>query len=254
MSAARRAARPSAAGGAQPAPALQGAHDAQPARAEASTEHSIEAMRRYYVQRAAYYERVYHKPERQGDLRAMEAWIAEPFAGRDVLEIACGTGWWTPHAARHCRTWLATDINPETLAVAQSKALPPQVRFETVDAYSLAELGTRRFTAAFAGCWWSHVPLSRLPGWLERLHGRLEPGARVVFLDNSFVQTSSTPLTRRDAEGNTYQRRTLDDGSEHEVLKNFPSADEAFAQLGPRARAPRWADYTHYWVLDYTLA
>jgi hypothetical protein len=56
-------------------------------------------MADYYKRRASYYERVYHKPERQADLRAMEAWIRQPFAGRHVLEVACGTGWWTPHAA-----------------------------------------------------------------------------------------------------------------------------------------------------------
>ena len=213
-----------------------------------------EDMRRYYAQRAAYYERVYFKPERQADLRAMEAWLVPVFAGREVLEIACGTGWWTPHGASQAASWLATDLNPETMAVARSKPLPACVRFSTVDAYTLAELGDARFDAAFAGCWWSHVPLSRLPGWLDTLHARLEPGARVVMLDNSFVQTSSTPLTRRDAEGNTYQDRQLDDGSAHEVLKNFPEADEAIAALGPRARDPEWLAFEHYWVLSYTLA
>ena len=196
-------------------------------------------MRRYYARRAAYYERVYHKPERQHDLRAMEAWLAGAFAGRQVLEVACGTGWWTPHGARDAASWLATDLNSETLAVAQARPMP---------------LGERRFEAAFAGCWWSHVPLSRLPGWLEMLHGRLPSGARVVFLDNSYVQTSSTPISRRDEAGNTYQQRTLDDGSVHEVLKNFPGRDEAVAALGARARQPQWTPYTHYWVLSYELA
>ena len=215
----------------------------------------IEAsMAAYYVQRAAYYERVYFKPERQADLRAMEAALAAPFAGRDVLEVACGTGWWTPHGARDAAAWLATDLNPETMAVARSKALPACVQFETVDAYSFAQIAGRTFDAAFAGCWWSHVPLARLPGWLAALHARLRPGARVVFLDNSFVQTSSTPLTRTDADGNTYQNRTLDDGSVHEVLKNFPTPEQAFAMLGPRARDPQWVAYEHYWVLSYTLA
>ena len=74
------------------------------------------------------------------------------------------------------------------------------------------------------------------------------------MLDNSFVQTSSTPISRTDARGNTYQNRTLDDGSVHEVVKNFPTADEAFAMLGPRARAPQWTAHTHYWILSYTLA
>jgi len=213
----------------------------------------VENMAAYYAQRAAYYERVYFKPERQADLRAMEAALPALFAGRRVLEIACGTGWWTPHAARDAAAWLATDLNPETLAVAQSKTLPACVRFATVDAYTMAELGPQTFDAAFTGCWWSHVPLQRLPQWLATLHARLEPGARVVMLDNSFVQTSSTPLSRRDAEGNTYQDRVLDDGSVHEVLKNFPMPDEAISVLGPRAVDPRWTAYAHYWVLTYSL-
>lgn len=222
---------------------------------------AIEArMASYYVKRASYYERVYHKPERQADLRAMERWLPAQFNGRRVLEIACGTGWWTPHGAQQAAAWLATDLNPETMAVAQAKPLPqradgsPIVEFRTVDAYSLAELGSDRFNAAFAGCWWSHVPLQRLSAWLDTLHARLEPGARVVMLDNSFVQTSSTPITHSDAHGNTYQTRPLDDGSTHEVLKNFPTPEQAFAALGPRARDPQWLPFEHYWVLHYTLA
>ena len=214
----------------------------------------VEGMRDYYARRAAYYERVYSKPERQADLRAMEAALPGMFAGRHVLEVACGTGWWTPHGARDAASWLATDLNPETLAVARAKALPACVRLVIADAYTLAELGDARFDAAFAGCWWSHVPRQRLGAWLDTVHARLQPGARVVMLDNSYVQTSSTPISRRDEAGNTYQNRSLDDGSVHEVLKNFPGRDEAFAALGPRAREPRWIDHTHYWVLSYELA
>jgi ubiquinone/menaquinone biosynthesis C-methylase UbiE len=214
----------------------------------------VDSMRSYYALRAAYYERVYFKPERQADLRAMEAWLPTAFAGRRVLEIACGTGWWTPYGARDCTSWLATDLNPETIAIAKTKPLPAgKVQFASVDAYTLAELGDQRFDAAFAGCWWSHVPLARLPAWLTRLHTRLEPGARVVMLDNHFVQTSNLPITRQDADGNTYQNRTLDDGSVHEVLKNFPRPEQAVAALGPRAHDPQWTEYGHYWVLDYTL-
>jgi ubiquinone/menaquinone biosynthesis C-methylase UbiE len=214
----------------------------------------VDAMTMYYAQRASYYERVYLKPERQRDLRAMEASLAPMFAGREVLEIACGTGWWTPHGAGDAKRWLATDLNPETLQVARTKALPPCVQLTTMDAYTMAELGAQSFDAAFAGCWWSHVPLARLPGWLNTLHARLRPGARVVMLDNSMVQLSSTPLSRQDADGNTYQNRTLDDGSVHEVLKNFPTREQAFAMLGPRAHSTQWVDYEHYWMLSYKLA
>jgi len=120
--------------------------------------------------------------------------------------------------------------------------------------YTLDGLDSAHFDGAFAGCWWSHVPLARLPGWIELLHTRLDVGARVIFLDNSYVQTSNLPITRRDEQGNTYQTRTLDDGSVHEVLKNFPTRVEAFAAIGPRARDPQWIAHDHYWVLSYKLA
>lgn len=207
----------------------------------------------YYKRRAATYERIYHKPERQPDLRAMENWLPGAFAGRRVLEVACGTGWWTLPGARDAVRWLATDLNPETMDIARSKPLPPAVELRTVDATTLAETGNETFDGAFAGCWWSHVSLQQLPGWLALLHTKLEPGARVVMLDNRYVPGSSTPLSRRDAAGNTYQKRTLDDGSAHEVLKNFPTRDEAFARLGPRAVDPEWIEHQHYWILSYRL-
>ncbi len=239
----------------EPARPSQGRHPLVQREAFAmNTDQTVQDMQGYYAQRAAIYERVYFKPERQADLRAIEAWLPPVFAGRRVLEVACGTGWWTPHGARYAQTWLATDLNPETMAFARQKVLPAGVQLATVDAYSFAQLDGQTFDGAFAGCWWSHVPLSRLHGWLQALHARLEPGARVVMLDNRFVQTSSTPLSRRDAEGNSYQNRTLDDGSVHEVLKNFPTREEAFSALGPRAREPQWITHPHYWLLSYALA
>lgn len=216
---------------------------------------SPESMRAYYAQRAPIYERVYQKPERQVDLRRMEAWLSDALAGRRVLEIASGTGYWIPFGAARCDHWHATDISAETLAIARTKpAQAGRVSFAEVDAYTLAELDPAlAFDAAFAGCWWSHVPLQQLPAWLGTLHQRLPSGARVVMLDNSFVQTSNLPITRRDAQGNTYQLRTLDDGSTHEVLKNFPSPADAIAALGPRACRPQWIQHPHYWVLSYEL-
>lgn len=215
---------------------------------------TLDAMAAYYAQRAPEYERVYHRPHRQADLRRLEAWLADAMAGRHVLEIATGTGWWIPHGARRAASWLATDLSPQTLAVARSKPLPPGVELATMDAYALDGLAGRHFDAVFAGFWWSHVPLQRLPAWLEALHALLPAGARLVFIDNAWVEGDSTPIAWHDAAGNGWQRRTLDDGTVHEVLKNFPTREQAFAMLGPRAVAPQWTAYENYWVLDYRLA
>lgn len=215
---------------------------------------TADSMRAYYAQRATSYERVYDKPERQADLQAMNAWLPGHFEGRHGLEIACGTGYWTPFAAARCASWLATDANEEVMAIARTKPLPPgRVQFRALDAYDLGALGDQRFDAALAAFWWSHVPLQHLPGWLTGLHARLAPGAVVVMLDNLYVPGSNHPITRQDVDGNTYQTRALDDGSTHEVLKNFPTREEAVAMLGTRARDSQWTAFQHYWALSYTV-
>jgi SAM-dependent methyltransferase len=210
-----------------------------------------DSMRGYYALRAAEYERVYAKPERQADLQSIQAWLPTCFAQRHVLEIACGTGWWTPQAAQLASSWLATDANEETIAIARTKPqLPEHVRFALADAYALDAIDGA-FDAVFAGFWWSHVPRQLLKPWLQGLHERLPSGARIVFIDNCYVEGSNHAITRRDAHGNTYQQRRLDDGSTHEVLKNFPTRDEAIASIGPHVEHVQWRQWTHYWALEY---
>ncbi len=53
-----------------------------------------------------------------------------------------------------------------------------------------------------------------------------------MLLDNSVVQCAVFPITETDPDGNTYQPRTLRDGSVHRVLKNFPSQAQLFSMGG----------------------
>jgi len=209
-------------------------------------------LREYYARRAAEYERIYAKPERQDDLARLRETLADSFRGRSVLEIACGTGYWTPHVAREARRVDAYDINEETLAIARSKSIDPtRVSFARGDAYA-PPVANPRHDAGFAGFWWSHVPKQDMARFLAGFHAALAPGARVLFLDNRYVAGSSTPLSRTDAEGNTFQARTLDDGSTHEVLKNFPTPAELAAAVAPHATRSEVRLLEYFWLLDYT--
>jgi ubiquinone/menaquinone biosynthesis C-methylase UbiE len=210
-------------------------------------------MEAYYARRAAEYEKIYAKPERQADLARMRADIPALFRDERVLEIACGTGYWTPLIAARAASVVALDYAEETLEIARSKAYPRgNVRFEQGDAYQLPRWN-ERFSACYAGFWWSHVPLERIDPFLEGLHARLRPGARVAFMDNLYVEGSSTPLARRDAAGNTYQRRRLADGSAHEVLKNFPAREELEERLGRHGAEVRVVAYEYYWLASYRI-
>jgi demethylmenaquinone methyltransferase/2-methoxy-6-polyprenyl-1,4-benzoquinol methylase len=210
-------------------------------------------MQAYYAQRAREYERIYDKPERQADLARLRADIPALFEGETVLEIACGTGYWTPLIAARARSVLAVDYAVETLEIARSKTYEKQnVDFQQGDAYDLPAW-PRKFSACYAGFWWSHIPLERIDSFLTGLHARLAPGARVAFMDNLYVEGSSTPLARRDAAGNTYQERRLADGSRHEVLKNFPADGELEARLAPTGSEVQVTRYQYYWLASYRI-
>ena len=73
---------------------------------------SIETtMASYYAARAAEYDRLYRKPERQDDLQELARFVEDQFAGAHVFEVACGTGYWTEIVARAAASIVATDIN-----------------------------------------------------------------------------------------------------------------------------------------------
>jgi SAM-dependent methyltransferase len=205
----------------------------------------------YYAKRASEYERIYAKPERQRDLAALKERIRRMLSGRRVLELACGTGYWTEVIAPVAREVTALDVNQEVLDIAHAKSYPPgRVQFMRADCYAPPDLG-RRHDALFAGFWWSHVPLQRLDDFLAAGVAAVAPRALIAFLDNRFVEGSSTPVERRDAQGNAYQLRSLDDGSSYEVLKNFPSESELIKRTVKCGWGANVELYEHYWLLSY---
>src|SRR5215212_811305 len=140
----------------------------------------------YYAARAHEYERVYAKPERQDDLRRLHELVPEYFVGRRVLEVACGTGYWTRRIAPRAAHVTAFDRSPEVLALARARqpAADP-VHFTLGDAFAPGDVpGT--FDAAFAGFWLSHVLRSDVGRFLDGLHRRLLPGSVVLLLDNRY--------------------------------------------------------------------
>ena len=125
-------------------------------------------MATYYAARAPEYERVYQKPERQEDLRQLRDIVTNGFSGMDVLEVACGTGYWTTLFAQTAKSVLATDVNEEVLAIARGRMHEsPKSAFLNADAYNLPE-PNKTFTGGFCGFWWSHIPKYRLQPFLDR--------------------------------------------------------------------------------------
>lgn len=216
----------------------------------------------YYSRRALEYDRIYQKPERQADLQTLRQYVATHMRDRHVLEVACGTGYWTSVLAPIAAAVLAVDVADATLDVARHRmAWPPAVRFARADAYALSEARAvsvaAPFTAALAGFWISHVPRHRLTAFLAQLNRTLSSNATVVLFDNRFVAGSSTDISTVASTGDTYQLRRLDDGSAFEVLKNFYQPDEllhAVVSAGDvGVHSTRVDLLPYYWVLRYVI-
>ena len=167
-----------------------------------------------------------------------------------MIEIACGTGYWTRFIAPVASHVLAVDTSVETVNIARSRVPAGKVDFLIGDAYALPQ-HVGRFDAAFAGFWFSHLPKKSRRGFLLGLAERLEAGAKVAFLDNLYVEGNSSPVTRRDSDGNTFQTRRLADGSTHEVLKNFPSEAELLELVGGLGELAVFTTWQYYWAFEY---
>jgi SAM-dependent methyltransferase len=207
----------------------------------------------YYSKRAHEYERIYLKPERQADLVRLKEYLRGALRGQRILELACGTGYWTAAIGDVAESILATDASDAVLEIARSKGLDSaKVSFSRADAFSPPR-DHGDFTAGFAAFWWSHIPMAGLSSFLQNFHAALRPGARIVFADNRYVPGSSTPISRTDEAGNTYQLRGLDDGSTHEVLKNFPSPEQLTRTLEPFSKTVHVTEFDYFWCATCEL-
>lgn len=219
---------------------------------------ALEEMRRYYTDRVPYHDGYmsWSGPD------AMEALLGPiivniegDLEGRDVLEVACGTGNWTQLLSRRARSVTATDLVQEYLDIAMSKDYPrANVTFRPADAYDLDASGGP-FDAAFAADWWSHMPRSMVDTFLGSLRSVLSPGANVVVVDMQRTPSFDLAFQRYDAEGNEVHLRTLPSGGSYEVIKNFPGEEEL------RGRLEGWAEDVSYtlfhdlsrWLLRFVV-
>lgn len=206
----------------------------------------------YFKERAKEYERIYKKPERQEDLKEAGRILKREFRDMQVLEIACGTGYWTQQIAESAREILAIDVNREVIDVAKMKHYAPaRVRFKKIDLFNLND--SFRYKTLFGGFIWSHIRIQDLDDFLAKVHSLVEPDGKLVFLDNIYVEGRSTPISETDEHGNTFQLRMLENGRQYKVLKNFPSGGFMIEKLKVKAREIEIINLEYFWILKYKV-
>jgi len=202
-------------------------------------------MHAYYCDRAPYMAKGLEIAP-SGQVVEIIAELEAQAAGKTVLEIACGTGYFTRFVGPVSRRTTATDVSEEMLAVARSLKIP-NTRFLNDDAYRLEKVGDERFDLGFAMHWVSHIPLARWAEFFTSFHARLKPGATVILVDDIRRPDDADPWYSKLAMRDTYEIRHLPNGEDYEIVKTFFSPDDLRTLLQPyaanlqlRYERPRW--------------
>ncbi len=137
-----------------------------------------------------------------------------------ILELACGTGWWTRELVVHCQKLTAVDSSPEAIALNQSKINDDRVEYIETNMFHWKSESL--FDFVFFGFWLSHVPDSHMELFWRLIERSLRPGGKLFFVDNLIP---STPDSAPPTEDNITRRR-LNDGREFNIVKVFYDPDE----------------------------
>ncbi|MDO8480481.1 MAG: class I SAM-dependent methyltransferase [Nanoarchaeota archaeon] len=214
-------------------------------------------MEEYYRKRAPEYERTYQRDDaiRLKEQQQIAHALKSALKGKEVLEVATGTGYWTRFLSETAASITATDYLDEPLAFAKAKSYSCPITFCREDAYHLS-FNDRRFSGGMALLWMSHVPKERLAAFFDEFHRVLTNGAQVFIADSVYVPNQGGKLVRVDGDANTYKLRTLEDGSKHTILKNYYTSTELLAFFGRFTSDLKESDLffgKHFWYVQYTL-
>ena len=181
----------------------------------------------WYLRRGRYARGAIHDAAWNAELDGAGTWLdGRPISG-EIVELAAGTGWWSPLLASKGELWLY-DAAEAPLEKARDRLLAHRLRahIHVRDAWAEPD---RQVDAVVVGFWLSHVPRERTVEFLELVHRWLKPGGIVAAID-SLPDPQSGAADNPPPHDDVAVRR-LADGREFTIVKVFRTAAEIEAAL-----------------------
>jgi SAM-dependent methyltransferase len=179
----------------------------------------------WYLRRGRYERGPIHDAAWNAELDLAGRWLDElPIAG-EIVELAAGTGWWSPLLASKGELSMY-DGAPAPLDRARERLVAHRLRahLHVRDAWAEPD---RTVDAVFTGFWLSHVPRARLDDFLGVVRRWLRPGGTFAFIDS--LPDPQSSAADHPAPADDASVRRLDDGREFTIVKVYyePAALEA---------------------------
>jgi len=169
----------------------------------------------WYLRRGRYERGPVHDAAWNAELDSVGRWLDELPIGGEIVELAAGTGWWSPLLASKGEL-SCYDMAGAPLDRARERLLAHGLRahLHVRDAWAEPD---RQVDALFTGFWLSHVARAELVGFLELVRRWLKPGGTFAFID-SLDDPYSGAVDHARATGDRATRR-LADGRTFEIVK-----------------------------------
>jgi ubiquinone/menaquinone biosynthesis C-methylase UbiE len=209
---------------------------------------------KYYNERAREYDKVYFRdnPQRQSEIAQLYAMSRRTLADRNVLDIACGTGFWTKIISEKARSITGIDINPATLEEARKKNYLCPIDFIIGDFFDLP-FGKDAFDGLLATFVLSHIKRQDINELYNSIRKMVKAGSPVFLCDNNLICEMIPDLIWDKPHINSYKKRRLENGDEYLILKNYFSQEELADRLGNWGTVERIIYFEYYWAVVLTL-
>lgn len=169
-----------------------------------------------------------HAPARAHELDQVRAELARLTAGHKVLELGCGSG-------------------------AASQAMVPGATCVVTTGPMDLPTDLGGFDAVIMGMAWSHLTRDEQEPFLRHLRARMGKDVLLILFDDTYVEGSSPPIARTDAQGNTWQVGRTPDGRQVELPKCYPTDSTLRKRLASAVREIKIQRGDYYWLLSCRL-
>ena len=206
-------------------------------------------IEKYYNRRALEYEQIYFRemPDRRKEIEDEVSFVKKICSGKDVLDIACGTGYWTERISETANSITVCDISKEMLDVAKKKQYHCPVQFVRSNLNQLP-FAPDSFDIIILGFWFSHHPRQDYQNLFKSISFPLKPKCPIWIIDNNPPAEGPTMHSHHlDEFGNNFKSRYLDNQEEFVILKNYFEKDELIKIFTPYFRIEKLIYGTYYW-------
>lgn len=172
----------------------------------------------WYLRRGRYARGAIHDAAWHAELDAAGRWLdALPWQGR-LVELAAGTGWWSPLlASRGELSMFDAATAPLDRARERLVAHGLRAHLHTRDAWAPPDPSLAPVDGLFTGFWLSHVERDRLAAFLALAGDWLRPGGRYAFIDS--LPDPASGAADHPAPVADQAIRRLADGREFRIVK-----------------------------------